>query len=341
MAAEASKRDDEWLFGWDDTPGIVSVWADRSGRALVWQRLGDKVSCAPETYRPWLFARALDDVRHLGDALKAASDQKSSAALVTYRELQQAQQSSYRFVISACSGQLLERAILHGASKRLNQNVANFNDIKGAYYRVGPVEQYLMQTGRVYFRGLQYADLHRLQFDLETTSLSPLDGRIFLVAVRDSRGLQTIIEAPTEADEANLIEGLCRLIRERDPDVIENHNLFGFDLPFLYERARVLRVPLQLGRAEGPLTLEQYKEAGETRRRRRNHFSLAGRELIDTLEAVWRHDFVARTLPSHGLKAVALFSASPRRIAPILPGRMFIRPTNATPKLCAAMRWTT
>jgi len=33
---------------------------------------------------------------------------------------------------------------------------------------------------------------------------------------------------------------LCALIGERDPDVIENHNLFGFDLPFLEERAAQL-----------------------------------------------------------------------------------------------------
>ena len=31
------------------------------------------------------------------------------------------------------------------------------------------------------------------------------------------------------------------LIRERDPDVIENHNLFGFDLPFLEQRAAAVQ----------------------------------------------------------------------------------------------------
>ena len=37
-----------------------------------------------------------------------------------------------------------------------------------------------------------------------------------------------------------------------DPDVIENHNLHGFDLPFLARRARWLGVPLSLGRAGAP-----------------------------------------------------------------------------------------
>jgi len=48
---------------------------------------------------------------------------------------------------------------------------------------------------------------------------------------------------------------LLRLLVDRmsalDPDVIENHNLHGFDLPFLAYRARVLGVPLALGRAGG------------------------------------------------------------------------------------------
>jgi len=32
-------REDEWLWGWDETPGIVSVWADVYGRATVWRRV--------------------------------------------------------------------------------------------------------------------------------------------------------------------------------------------------------------------------------------------------------------------------------------------------------------
>jgi hypothetical protein len=44
MAAEATTattREDEWLWGWDPTPGIVSVWAEGDGRASVWRRLPD------------------------------------------------------------------------------------------------------------------------------------------------------------------------------------------------------------------------------------------------------------------------------------------------------------
>src|SRR5689334_18404893 len=79
--------DDTWLFGWDQTPGIVSVWADRSGRALVWQRDGARVQCAEERFRPWLFAANLDDLAHLGSGLVAAAAPGAERAAISYREL--------------------------------------------------------------------------------------------------------------------------------------------------------------------------------------------------------------------------------------------------------------
>jgi DNA polymerase I len=41
--------------------------------------------------------------------------------------------------------------------------------------------------------------------------------------------------------------------------------------------------------------------------RRRTRYSVAGRELIDTLDAVRRHDFVVRNMPSYRLKDVARY----------------------------------
>jgi DNA polymerase elongation subunit (family B) len=127
------------------------------------------------------------------------------------------------------------------------------------------------------------------------------------VAVRDSQGLATILEAPTAAGEAALIADLCTLVRARDPDVIENHNLFGFDLPFLAYRAAALGVPLTLGRGTDAPVLEQVEEPAAWGRRRRTRYSIVGRELIDTLDAVRRHDFVVRDMPGHGLKDAARY----------------------------------
>ncbi len=80
----------------------------------------------------------------------------------------------------------------------------------------------------------------------------------------------------------------------------------------------VLGIPLNLGRAGGPQNLERREEtlAIGPEARRRTRYSVAGRELIDTLDAVRRHDFVVRDMPSHSLKDVARYFgiASPNRV---------------------------
>jgi DNA polymerase elongation subunit (family B) len=294
--------DDEILFGWDPTPGIVSVWADADGEALVWRRVDGALCLERERFRPWLLAASLDDVRHLGDALLPADAPPDGRAQVRYQELE-GEEGSYRYLLTGRGGRALVRAVLAGATARLGRAPRGLAEV-GGYHRVGPVEQYLMATGRAYFRGLRYDELHRMQIDLETTALEPRSGRIFMAAVRDTRGLAVTLEAPGPADERAMIDELCALVRARDPDVIENHNLFGFDLPFLEGRAAALKVPLGLGRAGGPALLERLDHVGG-RGRGGPRYTVAGRELIDTLDAVRRHDFVARDLPSHKLKDVA------------------------------------
>jgi len=312
-----SHTEDEHLFGWDPMPGIVSVWANREGRAVIWRRGDERVTCTTERFRPWVFATTLADLAQLGSALLPSIAPGGNDAIFSYRELD-GPAGSYRYLLSARDGRALERELVHGASRRLNRKIDSLNELQDEYYRVGPIEQYLMLNGRVYFRGMTYDDLHRLQFDLETTALDPHRGRIFMVAIRDSRGLATTLDAPTPEDEAHLVSDLCALIRERDPDVIENHNLFGFDLSFLEQRAAVLGVPLALGRQGGPMMLERREEtlAIGPQARRRTRYSVAGRELIDTLDAVRRHDFVVRDMPSYSLKDVARYFgiATPDRV---------------------------
>lgn len=309
---------DELLFGWDQTPGIVSVWAERTGQAFIWRRVNGRVLLETARYRPWLYASSLDDLAHV--ELVASHDPLTTKARFAYQMLDGPHEAC-RFLISAPSWRQLEQAILQGASKRSGSEIRSLYDLEQRYYQLGPVEQYLIASGRSYFKDMLYTDLHRMQIDFETTALDPTQGRIFLVAVRDSHGLERIIEAPRPEDEAYLIAQLCALVEAVDPDCIENHNLFGFDLPFLEERAKVLHMPLKLGRVaplpRGLIRVSDapsygYRGAGQSR------YTLVGRELIDTLDAVRRHDFVTRDMPSHRLKDVA------RHFGVAAPDRVYI-----------------
>src|SRR5690242_7913051 len=60
--------EDEWLWGWDPMPGIVSIWADASGRALVWRRIPSSGDLVRETerFRPWMLLDSLADLQHVG-----------------------------------------------------------------------------------------------------------------------------------------------------------------------------------------------------------------------------------------------------------------------------------
>ncbi len=305
-----NRTDDEWLFGWDPTPGIVSIWAGRDGRALVWRREGDRILRFTESFHPWFLTTSLDDLDYMRSKIAPTHSSESSRATIRYQEFR-GPKNTYRYLISANQERILEQAVLTGATRRLGHRVSGFNDpsMRDRYYRVGSVEQYLMRTGKVYFRGLTYEQLHRLQFDLETTALDPNRGRIFMVSVHDNHGLATVLEAPTAEDEDHLIKELCALVRQHDPDIIENHNLFGFDLPFLERRAALLQIPLALGRSGGPMLLERREEtlAVGPDASKRARYSVPGREMIDTLDAVRRHDFVMRELPSYRLKEVARY----------------------------------
>src|SRR5579884_3246152 len=79
---------DEWVFGWDPMPGIVSVWASRDGRAIVWRRESEQVFCSKERFRPWILATTTSDLAHLGSALATSSSEShGNMPLVSYRTL--------------------------------------------------------------------------------------------------------------------------------------------------------------------------------------------------------------------------------------------------------------
>ena len=80
-------------------------------------------------------------------------------------------------------------------------------------------------TGRTYFRDLTFDQLHRMQFDLETTGLEAARDRIFMIAVRDPAGATDILEArgggdAAEAELIRALEVICEVRRGQ-----------AFDLP--------------------------------------------------------------------------------------------------------------
>ncbi len=328
------------LYGRDDTPGIVSVQAGREGRARVWRRDGEITVCEEERFPNWFLLADASLLSSLPVERLPAGDFAAANRLAPGQVglVELAGSQHYRYLVLAAGTAAAEQAIVDAANARgvgtshdpspddadgpIEEPVRRSSrsgaaralyDLRDLVYSRPPVEQYLTWTGRTYYKGMAFADLRRLQFDLETTGLYPRQHRIFMIAVRDSTGFEQVLSVERraeakeqrDADEAALIRAFVALVRERDPDVIENHNLFDFDMSFLVERARRLGVPLPLGRdGSEPTKYEDSLKIGENTERF-TRWCLAGRELIDTLHAVRRYSAINRDVRSHGLKQVA------------------------------------
>lgn len=175
-----------------------------------------------------------------------------------------------------------------------------------------PVQQFLMGTGRTLFQGLRFEDLRRLQVDIETYTAPGFEfsnperdeDRIIAIALADQTDWTEVLSG-VELDEAALIRQFVRLVRERDPDVIEGYNLFKFDLPYLAARARRHRVRLSLGRDGSVPRVHSGRFVVADRTVTYPKAEIYGRHVIDTYFLALIYDASHRSLEDLGLKQVA------------------------------------
>ena len=171
-------------------------------------------------------------------------------------------------------------------------------------YRLrSPIEQYLVLSGRTLFKGMLFDDLRRLQVDIETLGLNPEDpvAELIVVALRVSDGDEELLWA--EHGEADLIERATERIRALDPDVLEGHNLFNFDLPYVAKRAarHGLRLPWGRDGSEVRIVMGQSRFKAGQLTMPFNPAFVHGRHVIDTYQQIQRYDIGGR-LTSYGLK---------------------------------------
>ncbi|MFQ5532566.1 MAG: DNA polymerase domain-containing protein, partial [Candidatus Methylomirabilales bacterium] len=180
------------------------------------------------------------------------------------------------------------------------------------FYLSDPIQQYLILSGQTHFFEMGFHDLTRLQIDIEVycgqgyefPNPAREEDRIIAIALSDSTGWETVLSG-REMTEAEMLSAMVRLVRERDPDVIEGHNLFRFDLEYIEARARLQGVLLELGRDGSPLgghpSRMQIAERAITYRK----YEIFGRHIVDTWILAQHYDVSARDLESYGLKDVA------------------------------------
>jgi DNA polymerase elongation subunit (family B) len=132
-----------------------------------------------------------------------------------------------------------------------------------------PVEQFLIQTGKRLFKGYEdYTEVHKLTFDIETTSLEPRDGHIFMIGMKDNRGFMKLLTAYddngvwSEEGEKSMIIEFFDLIREIDPTIIIGYNSENFDWNYITGRMQILGMNMdKICRTKHPMVTLKRKES--------------------------------------------------------------------------------
>lgn len=181
---------------------------------------------------------------------------------------------------------------------------------------IRPLEnQYLLQTRQRLYGELAFGQLRRCQFDIEVASpaggfpdAARPDDRVLAIGLRCGGSNRLLLLAePTDAAEKQLLLDFSAALAELDPDTIEGHNLFKFDLDYLRQRAKRLKVPCAWGRYGQRASFRNSRLKVAERWIDFTRCDLPGRAVIDTYLLVQLYDITTREMTSYGLKEAAVY----------------------------------
>ncbi len=302
--------DDALLYGHDPAEGIVALHSVGPSTMRLYRReSADLVTTEDVRVHPFFF---LSDLDLLAGAVPGGVTEPASGRpgfpLERFRASELAGAGYFKWAVA-----FPDRGAYFAALRHIEKATGTEKQRPDQVYLPGSAEQqYLMQTGRTLFKGMAFEDLKRFQLDIEVYSPEGFpqatvpEHRIILVALSDSTGWSRLVGAPG-MDEADVLRETWDLLKERDPDVIEGHNILGFDFPYLIERCRRWGVPVDIGRdGSTPRSFPSSMRFAE-RQLEFQAVEIAGRHVIDTLHQVMAFDVFKRDLPNYTLKGAAKY----------------------------------
>jgi DNA polymerase elongation subunit (family B) len=181
---------------------------------------------------------------------------------------------------------------------------------------IRPLEsQFLLQHRLRLFRDMTFGQLRRCQLDIEVAA--PAGGfpdarraadRILAIGLRcQGRNQLLLLEEMTDVAEKKLLQQFCAALHEADPDVIEGHNLFKFDLDYLRQRSRRYRADCAWGRYGQHASFRSSRLKVAERWIDFVRCDLPGRAVVDTYLLIQLFDITTRELTSYGLKEAAVY----------------------------------
>jgi DNA polymerase elongation subunit (family B) len=199
---------------------------------------------------------------------------------------------------------------------------------KDNFLTISPTEQFLIQTGKRLFKGMDdYKDVHRFSFDLETTGLDPYKDRIFQIGMKDNRGFQHVLNIDSEdenEDELDQREGeaittFFKVINNLKPAIIAGYNSENFDWYFLTVRCKELGLEVEkiaktLGNIPFYRKQQTVKLGAETEYYDQTH--MWGYNITDVYHAVRRAQAINSSIKGASLKYITKYAkaAKPNRV---------------------------
>ena len=261
------------LFGADPTPRIVAVELGESGTVRVHRRETDGSTVTDvEPFHP--FAWADSDVVDLGIETEKLRGDLKYAWLITV--------DSWKELIA-----------LRNGLKNAGRDFFALTD---------PVQHYLTATGRTLFKDLEFEALKRMQIEVLSVAGGGDPGgeeHIMSIALSDNTDWEELVVVDPnnlEESERAALKRLTNLIKERDPDVIEGHDLFRIHLPLLVGRAKKLKTKLDWGRSGGFLRSRPSRLQIAEKTIDYPKFTIDGRHFVDTFLLAQFYDVGMRSL---------------------------------------------
>lgn len=193
-------------------------------------------------------------------------------------------------------------------------NYNDFLDGKKQSYKFGgwsprdPIEGLMLRQGYTYFKGMKAQDPSVLAFDIETKTSNPRheDAEVVLISnTLRKNGIITkkLFDINDYSSDKEMIHDWAKWVRQVDPSILCGHNVFSFDLDYLYVRSGK---NLVIGRLDQPLMFANkpsHKRKDGSQSYEYYNATVFGREIIDTMFLALTYD-VGRKFPSYGLKPI-------------------------------------
>jgi len=282
------------LFGHDERRGIVAMEAEGDDGIRVFRKEGGRLLSETQSFHPFFL---LSDTSLLEGI-------KCSPTLKTLKG-----SGDYRYQVSFGSWRDMDR-VRKAISKKAR--VSPGHPDSPVFFVSDPIQQHLMATGQTFFKELTFEELRRMQLDIETfcpegyefPNPKREEDRIIVISFSDNTGWEKVISGK-DLSEKEILEELLRTVQERDPDIIEGHNIFNYDLDYISCRAKMHGIPLNLGREGKTARSRSSRVIIAERTINYSRWDIYGRHVVDTFILAQFYDVVTRKLENFGLKDVA------------------------------------